>query len=141
MSGKHLSPLWRNAPALNLDNLKAAVLRADWFDPEINPKLAEFCRHYKMNVLPCRPRTPQHKGKVERGIGYVRGNALKGRRFASLGAQNLHLLEWEKSVADTRIHGTTRRQVAACFAEERPHLQPLPAMIFPCSHITSGAGG
>jgi len=30
---------------LNSDNLKAAVLKADWFDPEINPKLAEFCRH------------------------------------------------------------------------------------------------
>ena len=30
---------------LNLDNLKAAVLKADWFDPEINPKLADFCRN------------------------------------------------------------------------------------------------
>lgn len=117
---------------LNLDNLKAAVLRADWFDPEINPKLAEFCRHYAMSVMPCRPYTPQHKGKVERGIGYVRGNALKGRRFASPAAENLHLQEWEKSVADTRIHGTTRQQVAACFAQERGHLQPLPPMIFPC---------
>lgn len=117
---------------LNLDNLKAAVLRADWFDPEINPKLAEFCRHYGMSVMPCRPYTPQHKGKIERGIAYVRGNALKGRRFSSLSQQNLHLAEWEKQVADTRIHGTTRQQVAACFAEEQPHLQPLPAMLFAC---------
>jgi transposase len=46
---------------LNLDNFKAAVLKADWFDPEINPKLADFCRHYGMHVVPCRPRTPQHK--------------------------------------------------------------------------------
>ncbi len=37
---------------LNLDNLKAAVLKADWFDPEINPKLAEFCRHYRIHVMP-----------------------------------------------------------------------------------------
>jgi hypothetical protein len=37
---------------LNLDNLKAAVLKADWFDPEINPKLADFCRHYGMHVVP-----------------------------------------------------------------------------------------
>jgi transposase len=117
---------------LNLDNLKAAVVRADWFDPEINPRLAEFCRHYGMSVLPCRPYRPQHKGKVERGIGYVRGNALKGCRFGSLNAQNLHLQQWEKNVADTRIHGTTRQQVATCFAEERTHLQPLPPMIFPC---------
>ena len=55
---------------LNLDNLKAAVLKADWFDPEINPKLADFCRHYGMHVVPCRPRSPQHKGKVERGVAY-----------------------------------------------------------------------
>jgi hypothetical protein len=41
---------------LNLDNMKAAVLKADWFDPEINPKLADFCRHYGMHVVPCRPR-------------------------------------------------------------------------------------
>jgi hypothetical protein len=36
--------------------MKAAVLKADWFDPEINPKLADFCRHYGMHVVPCRPR-------------------------------------------------------------------------------------
>jgi transposase len=117
---------------VNLDNLKAAILQADWFDPEVNPKLAQFCQHYGMNVLPCRPYTPQHKGKIERGIGYVKSNALKGRRFASLGAQNLFLAEWEKKVADTRIHGTTRQQIGACFEAERPHLQPLPAGLFPC---------
>src|SRR5690606_22252386 len=85
---------------LNVDNLKAAVIKADWYDPEINPKLAEFCRHYGVSVLPCRPATPQHKGKVERGVAYVRNNALKGRRFASLEAENLHLANWENQVAD-----------------------------------------
>jgi transposase len=117
---------------LNLDNLKAAVLKADWHDPQINPKLAEFCRHYGMHVMPCRPRRPEHKGKVERGVAYVRGNALKGRRFKTLGEQNLHLQKWEASVADTRIHGTTCKQVAARFEEEAPHLQALPAFLFPC---------
>src|ERR1700724_4580465 len=117
---------------LNLDNMKTAVLKADWFDPEINPKLADFCRHYGMHVVPCRPAKPQHKGKVERGVAYVRTNALKGRRFKSLAEENLFLSYWESSVADTRIHGTTRKQVAARFEEERPHLQPLPASLFPC---------
>jgi transposase len=117
---------------LNLDNMKAAVLKADWFDPEINPKLADFCRHYGMHVVPCRPAMAQHKGKVERGVAYVRTNALKGRRFKSLAEQNLFLSHWESSIADTRIHGTTRKQVNACFEEERPHLQPLPASLFPC---------
>jgi transposase len=117
---------------LNVDNLKAAVLKADWFDPELNPKLADFCAHYGLSVLPCRPRTPQHKGKVERGVGYVRNNALKGRRFASLAEENRHLGVWEANIADKRIHGTTRKQVAALFEEECPHLQPLPKSLFPC---------
>lgn len=52
---------------INLDNLKAAVLKADWADPELNPKLADFARHYGTTVLPCLPRTPEHKGKVEPG--------------------------------------------------------------------------
>jgi transposase len=116
---------------LNVDNLKAAVLKADWFDPEINPKMADFCRHYGTHVVPCRPRTPEHKGKVERGVAYIRGNALKGRRFKSLAEENLFLGQWECAVADQRIHGTTRKQVAACFEEERPYLQPLPASLFP----------
>lgn len=116
---------------LNLDNLKAAVVKADWHDPEINPKLAEFCRHYGVSVLPCRPRTPEHKGKVERGVAYVRHNALKGHRFGTLEAENAHLGQWEAHVADKRIHGTTRKQVAALFEEERPHLKGLPVTLFP----------
>ena len=116
---------------LNLDNLKAAVLKADWFDPQINPKLADFCRHYHIHVMPCRPRMPQHKGKVERAVSYVRGNALKGRRFKSLAEENAFLGQWEENVADKRIHGTTCKQVAARFEEERPHLQPLPPSLFP----------
>lgn len=116
---------------LNLDNLKAAVLKADWFDPQINPKLAEFCRHYQIHVMPCRPGKPEHKGKVERAVGYLRANALKGRRFKSLGEQNLFLSRWESQVADMRIHGTTRKQVRALFELERPFLQPLPDSLFP----------
>lgn len=116
---------------LNLDNLKAAIIKADWYDPEINPKFAEFCRHYGITVIPCRARKPEHKGKVERGIGYVKENALKGRKFKSLAHQNAHLANWEKNVADKRIHGTTCKQVAVLFEEEKPHLQKLPDSLFP----------
>jgi len=115
---------------LNFDNLKAAVIKADWYDPAMNPKLADFCRHYGMTPMPCRSYTPQHKGKVERGVAYAKNNALKGRQFASLGEQNAHLLHWEEQVADKRVHGTTRRQVAAVFEEERKALGPLPASVY-----------
>jgi Integrase core domain len=116
---------------LNLDNMRAAVKRADWFDPELTPKFAEFCRHYGMTPMPCRPYTPEHKGKVERSIQYVKDNALRGHTFASLAALNAHLRQWESAVADTRIHGTTRRQVSAMFEEERKALRPLPLDLFP----------
>jgi transposase len=117
---------------LNLDNLKAAVTKADWFDPELSPKFADFCRHYGITPMPCRPYCPQHKGKVERAVQYVRSNALAGHQFAGLSALNAHLRHWEQAVADTRIHGTTRRQVGEHFrAVERPALKPLPLELFP----------
>ena len=117
---------------LVVDNLRAAVTRADWFDPELNPKVEEFCRHYDTVILPCKPKMPRHKGKIEAGVKYGQNNALKGRGFESLGAQNLFLLEWESGVADTRIHGTTRKQVGKVFNEvERPKLLRLPAGLFP----------
>ena len=115
-----------------IDNLKAGVIRADWFDPELNPKLEEFTRHYGTAILPTKPAMPRHKGKVESGVKYAQNNAVKGRSFESLPAQNLFLSEWEKNTADTRIHGTTRQQVGKVFIEvEKPALRTLPAMVFP----------
>jgi transposase len=115
-----------------IDNLRAAVKQPDWYEPELNPKVREFARHYGAAILPTRPYTPEHKGKIENGIGYVKDNALKGRIFDSLAAENLYLLNWEERVADQRIHGTTRQQVAARFQQEKPSLRPLPLSIFPC---------
>jgi transposase len=120
---------------LVLDNLKAAVKKADWFDPELNPKARSFGEHYGCVFWPTRPRTPRHKGKIEKGVDYVQSNALKARRFTSLAEQNVFLMEWELTVADTRIHGTTRRQVGKHFTEvERSALVPLPLTLFPSFH-------
>ena len=120
------------AKTVVVDNLKAAVIKADWFDPELNPKIQAFADHYGTVILPTKPRTPRHKGKIERQVGYAQDNARKGRSSTSLQGQNAHLLEWERHVADTRIHGTTRRQVGKVFQElERPALQPLPPGRFP----------
>jgi len=120
---------------LVIDNLKAAVKHPDWFDPELTPKVAAFCRHYGTVILPTRPYTPRHKGKVEAGVKYVQNNALARRTFDSLAAQNAHLAHWEATVADTRIHGTTKQQVAKVFgASERAALLPLPSEPFANFH-------
>lgn len=120
---------------LVIDNLKAAVTNADWFDPDLNPKIVSFARHYGTVILPTKPYTPRHKGKVESGVKYVQNNALKGRVFRSLGEQNVFLAHWERQIADTRIHGTTKKQVRKVFEEiERPVLRPLPKDPFPFYH-------
>lgn len=114
-----------------IDNLRAAVKNPDWYDPELVPKLRAFEKHYGTTILPTRPYTPRHKGKVERGVDYVQENALRGRTFASLLEQNDHLAHWEANVADVRIHGTTRKQVGAHFeASEKNELLPLPTERF-----------
>jgi hypothetical protein len=75
---------------------------------------------------------PRHKGKVERGVDYVQENALRGRSFAALEEQNQFLRDWELTVADTRVHGTTRRHVGKQFIDvERAALLPLPRDPFP----------
>src|SRR5258708_15801775 len=56
---------------------------------------------------------------------------MKGRWYKYIAEENVFLERWEGQVADKRIHGTTRKQVAACFAQERPYLQPLPHSLFP----------
>jgi transposase len=120
---------------LVIDNLRAAVTKADWYEPELHPKLRAFCEHYGVVILPTRPYTPRHKGKVESGVKYVKRNALKGRHFSSLEKQNEFLQSWETSVADTRIHGTIKRQVGKFYEEvEREQLLPLPVERFPFFH-------
>jgi transposase len=120
-----------------LDNLREGVLAPDIHDPAINPLYRDVLKHYNTVALPCRVADPDRKGKVERGVGHAKNTPLKGLRFESLQEAQTYLDHWEERWADTRIHGTTKRQVAAMFAEERPWLQPLP--IEPFRYYQHGA--
>ena len=119
------------APAvIVLDNLREGVLRPDVYEPTLNPLYRDVLAHYGVTALPCRVGDPDRKGKVESGIGHTQRTPLKGLRFERLADAQVYLDHWETRWADTRIHGTTKRQVAAMFAEERPHLRPLPPTPF-----------
>jgi hypothetical protein len=109
-----------------LDNLREGVLTPDIYDPTLNPLYRDLLAHYGVVAMPCRVRDPDRKGKVEAGVGHAQKTPLKGQRFESLEEAQAYLDHWETRWADTRIHGTTKRQVAAMFAEEKPHLLPLP---------------
>jgi hypothetical protein len=107
-----------------LDNLKEGVLTPDVSEPTLNPLYRDVLAHYGVVGLPCRVGDPDRKGKVESGIGYTQKTPLHGQRFERLDQAQAYLDRWETHWADTRIHGTTKRQVAAMFAEERSVLQP-----------------
>jgi transposase len=109
-----------------LDNLKEGVLVPDIYDPTVNPLFRDVLAHYGVVALPCRIQDPDRKGKVESGIGHTQKTPLIGMRVESLEEAQMYLDRWEQRWADTRIHGTTKRQVAVMFAEEKPHLLPLP---------------
>jgi transposase len=114
------------AKIIVLDNLREGVLRPDIYDPAINPLYRDLLTHYGAVAMPCRIQDPDRKGKVESGVGHAQKTPLKGQRFESMPEAQAYLDHWEERWADTRIHGTTKRQVAAMFAEEKPALQTLP---------------
>lgn len=109
-----------------LDNLKEGVLTPDIYEPALNPLYRDVLAHYGVVALPCRVGDPDRKGKVESGVGHAQKTPLQGMRFETLEEAQAYLDRWETRWADTRIHGTTKRQVAAMFAEEQPALGPLP---------------
>jgi len=109
-----------------LDNLREGVLSPDIYDPRLNPLYRDVLAHYGVTALPCKVRDPDRKGKVESGVNHAQMTPLKGKKFESLEEAQAYLDHWEERWADKRIHGRTKRQVAAMFAEEKPFLQVLP---------------
>lgn len=112
------------------DNASPLVTSHDRRTGEVvwNPGFEAFCRDRGLTAVACRPRRARTKGKIERGVGYVKHNALAGRSFASFEELQSHLAQWTAAVADQRVHGTTRERPAVRFErEERRALRPLPS--------------
>jgi len=110
-----------------LDNLKAAVITASLDDPVLGEAYRRMAQHYGFLVNPNRPRTPEHKGKVESGVHYTDRNFLAGQSFPDIEVANQRLRVWVVEVAGTRRHGTTGQAPLALFNErEKASLLPLP---------------
>jgi transposase len=108
-----------------LDNLREGVIKPDVYDPAVSPLYRDVLAHYGAIAMPCRVRDPDRKGKVESAVGHAQ-QKLRGLRFENIEEAQAYLDRWEERWADTRIHGTTKRQVSVMFAEEKPALRELP---------------
>ncbi len=110
-----------------LDNLKAGIIKASVTDPEVQRAYRECAEHYGFIISPCVARTPEHKGKVERGVQYVKRSFLAGRCFRSLEEANAAARDWVLEHAGLRVHGTTQEIPLHVFEQrERGALLPLP---------------
>jgi transposase len=111
-----------------LDNPKALVTRHDPLTREVvfNERLRAFARYWGFRPRACAPYRARTKGKDESGVGYIKRNAIAGRRFASWAELEAHLARWMREVADVRVHGTTGEPPIARFRrDEAGALQPL----------------
>jgi transposase len=110
------------------DNARALVEHHDATTREVvfNARLHTFARHWRVQPRACAPYRARTKGKDERGVSYVKRNAIAGRSFASWAALEAHLEAWTREVADVRRHGTTGEAPMARFRrEEAQALRPL----------------
>lgn len=110
-----------------IDNAKALVEHHDAVTREVrfNERLHAFARYWGFKPRACAPYRARTKGKDERGVGYVKKNAIAGRRFETWAAFEAHLDRWTREVADQREHGTTGIKPADRFADEVKALRPL----------------
>lgn len=109
-----------------LDNLRSAVLQhARGEAPVFNPRYLDFARHYGFEPVACAPAKGNEKGRVERGVGYVKGNFLAGLELPGMAALNPAVKVWLEAVANVRLHRETQRRPVDLWVEERAHLQPV----------------
>jgi transposase len=112
-----------------LDNARALVTEHNVQTREVkfNDRFHAFCRYWGVAPRACAPYRARTKGKDERGVGYVKRNAIAGHGFDSLEALHAHIARWMREIADTRVHGTTGEPPLVRFEREAAALRPLPA--------------
>jgi transposase len=120
---------WGGVPEeVLLDNARALVENHDRLTRVVvfNARFLAFARYWGFQPRACAPYRARTKGKDERGVSYVKRNAIAGREFASWAALEAHLSQWQRTVADVRVHGTTGESPLDRFQRtEAAALRPL----------------
>ena len=101
-----------------LDNLTTGVVKADWYDPQLNKSYAELAASYDFLIDPARVAHPKDKARVERLMPFVRDAFWRGEAWPSVEAMNAAAVQWCRDEAGQRTHGTTGRRPAEYFPTE-----------------------
>lgn len=121
---------------VKIDNLKAAILEANFYEPIYQQLYKNFANHYGFRVIPCRIYHPNDKAKVESGIKYVKGSFFAGRTFDSEDGTDRQLKNWQENICNSRVHGTTRKIPREVFEkEEKARLKTLPLEEFKMAEV------
>jgi len=121
---------------VKIDNLKAAILEANFYEPVYQRLYKQFTEHYGFDPVCCRVYHPNDKAKVECGIKYVKGNFFIGREFLDGNDVDWQLNYWQENTCNCRIHGTTRKiPKEVFFKEEKDKLRPLPLNEFKLAEV------
>jgi len=119
---------------IRIDNLKAAIVKACYYEPTVQRSYAELALGYGFMIDPCPVADPKKKGRVEAGVKYVKNNFVPLREYQGIAHANTLLHAWIMEEAGQRIHGTTRERPLTLFVEtEQALLQPLPTVVPECA--------
>ncbi|MDR7419152.1 MAG: IS21 family transposase [Armatimonadota bacterium] len=110
-----------------IDNPRAFVLDPRPASFTWNPQFLALCGHYRVEPIACQPRRPRTKGKVERPFYFLEEHFIKGHSWRDFDRFCQELARFVAEVMDLREHHTTHQRPLDRFAEEAPHLLPLPA--------------
>jgi transposase len=112
------------------DNPKTAVVRACWYDPDLNPTYREMGRHYQTAIIPARPRKPKDKAKVENAVLVAQRwiiAKLRNHTFFSILQANEAVWKELEELNGRKLQklDCSRRELWETL--DRPALKPLPS--------------
>ncbi len=114
------------AEKIMIDNLKTGVITHKAGEAvQYNPRYLDFARHYGFQPVACNVRKANEKGRVEKAVGYVKNNLLKGLNPTNFNILCEQAKRWLEQTANVRVHRETQKKPIDLFQTEKASLQPL----------------
>ncbi|RZB30423.1 MAG: hypothetical protein SRB1_02703 [Desulfobacteraceae bacterium Eth-SRB1] len=111
------------------DQTKLVAIREEFREVWFNERFYQYASAARLDIRVCEGYDPESKGKVESGVKYVKNDFFYGDTFDSFDQLNTDLCSWVDTVANKRIHGTTKKKPEELYSlveqsKMKPYLQP-----------------